>query len=126
MLSLAWFLTAHIFEYTSIQSCRLSSPLVWWLTFAILCTMYFIVLEVVLFGFFVFMVLPLIMVRIHPLFFSQGACFQIHAALIQYRLTLSWSPSASKSALHQTRNWKAAKVCRGPHSTCDLHSPSTR
>ncbi|KAL4074134.1 hypothetical protein J3A83DRAFT_4091743 [Scleroderma citrinum] len=61
MLSLAWFLTAHILEYTSIQTCRLSSPLVWWLTFAILCTMYFIVLEVVLFGFLVFMVLPLIM-----------------------------------------------------------------
>jgi len=61
MLSLAWFLTAHILEYTSIQTCRLSAPLVWWLTFAILCTMYFIVLEVVLFGFLVFMVLPLIM-----------------------------------------------------------------
>lgn len=61
MLSLAWFLTAHILEYTTIQTCRLSAPLVWWLTFAILCTMYFIVLEVVLFGFLVFMVLPLIM-----------------------------------------------------------------
>ncbi|KAG1716630.1 hypothetical protein ID866_508 [Astraeus odoratus] len=61
MLSLAWFLTAHVLEYTSIQTCRLSAPLVWWLTFSILCTMYFIVLEVVLFGFLVFMVLPLIM-----------------------------------------------------------------
>ncbi|KAI6046082.1 hypothetical protein EDC04DRAFT_2558531 [Pisolithus marmoratus] len=61
MFSLAWFLTAHILEYTTIQTCRLSAPLVWWLTFAILCTMYFVVLEVVFFGFLVFMVLPLIM-----------------------------------------------------------------
>jgi len=61
MLTLTWFLTAHILEYTTVDSCRLSSPLVWWLTFAILCTMYFLVLEVLVFGFLVFMVLPFIM-----------------------------------------------------------------
>ncbi|KIJ67893.1 hypothetical protein HYDPIDRAFT_126363 [Hydnomerulius pinastri MD-312] len=61
MLTLTWFLTAHILEYTSVDTCRLSAPLVWWLTFAILCTMYFLVLEVVLFGFLVFMILPFIM-----------------------------------------------------------------
>ncbi|KAG0706104.1 hypothetical protein DFH29DRAFT_903607 [Suillus ampliporus] len=61
MLTLTWFLTAHILEYTSVNSCRLSSPLVWWLTFGILCTMYFLVLEVLVFGFLVFMVLPFIM-----------------------------------------------------------------
>lgn len=61
MLTLTWFLTAHILEYTSVNSCRISSPLVWWLTFGILCTMYFLVLEVLVFGFLVFMVLPFIM-----------------------------------------------------------------
>ncbi|KAH7913172.1 hypothetical protein BJ138DRAFT_1146735 [Hygrophoropsis aurantiaca] len=61
MLTLTWFLTAHILEYTTIDTCRVSSPLVWWLTFAILCTMYFLVLEVILFGFLVFMILPFIM-----------------------------------------------------------------
>ncbi|KAH7888593.1 hypothetical protein F5I97DRAFT_722104 [Phlebopus sp. FC_14] len=61
MLTLTWFLTAHILEYTSVDTCRLSAPLVWWLTFSILCTMYFLVLEVILFGFLVFMVLPFIM-----------------------------------------------------------------
>jgi hypothetical protein len=66
MLTLTWFLTAHILEYTSIDSCRLSSPLVWWLTFGILCTMYFLVLEVLVFGFLVFMVLPFIMVSPAP------------------------------------------------------------
>lgn len=62
MFTLTWFLTAHILEYTSVNSCRLSAPFVWWLTFGILCTMYLLVLEVVLFGFLVFMVLPFIMV----------------------------------------------------------------
>ncbi|KAG1734752.1 uncharacterized protein EDB91DRAFT_1084025 [Suillus paluster] len=61
MLTLTWFLTAHILEYTSVDTCRLSSPLVWWLTFGVLCTMYFLVLEVLVFGFLVFMVLPFIM-----------------------------------------------------------------
>ncbi|KAH0827967.1 hypothetical protein J3R83DRAFT_3605 [Lanmaoa asiatica] len=61
MFTLTWFLTAHILEYTSVNTCRLSAPLVWWLTFGILCTMYLLVLEVVLFGFLVFMVLPFIM-----------------------------------------------------------------
>ncbi|KAH7925950.1 hypothetical protein BV22DRAFT_1033448 [Leucogyrophana mollusca] len=61
MLTLTWFLTAHILEYTTINTCRVSSPLVWWLTFAVLCTMYFLVLEVILFGFLVFMILPFIM-----------------------------------------------------------------
>ncbi|KAJ8592348.1 hypothetical protein M405DRAFT_872970 [Rhizopogon salebrosus TDB-379] len=61
MLTLTWFLTAHILEYTTVDSCRTSAPLVWWLTFAILCTMYFLVLEVLVFGFLVFMVLPFIM-----------------------------------------------------------------
>jgi len=62
MLTLTWFLIAHILEYTTVDSCRLSAPLVWWLTFSILCTMYFLVLEVLVFGFLVFMVLPFIMV----------------------------------------------------------------
>ncbi|KAF8444745.1 hypothetical protein L210DRAFT_3731949 [Boletus edulis BED1] len=61
MFTLTWFLTAHILEYTSVNTCRLSAPLVWWLTFGILCTMYLLVLEVILFGFLVFMVLPFIM-----------------------------------------------------------------
>ncbi|EIW83217.1 hypothetical protein CONPUDRAFT_121703 [Coniophora puteana RWD-64-598 SS2] len=61
MLTLTWFLTAHILEYTSIESCRLSSPLVWWLTFGVLCTMYIVVMEVILFGLLVFMILPFIM-----------------------------------------------------------------
>jgi hypothetical protein len=46
LLTLTWFLTAHILEYTSVNSCRHSSPHLWWLTFGILCIMYIMVLEV--------------------------------------------------------------------------------
>ncbi|KAF8210284.1 hypothetical protein K438DRAFT_1570472 [Mycena galopus ATCC 62051] len=60
LITLSWFLTAHILEYTSIHSCRASSPHVWWLTFGILCIMYLVVLEVVILGFVVFVVAPII------------------------------------------------------------------
>ncbi|KAF9460686.1 hypothetical protein BDZ94DRAFT_1265294 [Collybia nuda] len=60
LLTLSWFLTAHILEYTSINTCRRSSPHIWWLTFGILCLMYLMVLEVVLLGFVVFIVAPVL------------------------------------------------------------------
>ncbi|KAJ7045527.1 hypothetical protein C8F04DRAFT_940014 [Mycena alexandri] len=60
LITLSWFLTAHILEYTSIHTCRFSSPHLWWLTFGILCIMYLIVLEVVILGFVVFIVAPIV------------------------------------------------------------------
>ncbi|KAJ7096312.1 hypothetical protein C8R44DRAFT_812698 [Mycena epipterygia] len=60
LITLSWFLTAHILEYTSIHTCRFSSPHVWWLTFGILCIMYLVVLEVLVLGFLVFVIAPII------------------------------------------------------------------
>ncbi|KAF7376155.1 hypothetical protein MSAN_00030400 [Mycena sanguinolenta] len=60
LITLSWFLTAHILEYTSMHSCRFSSPHVWWLIFGILCIMYLVVLEVIILGFVVFVVAPII------------------------------------------------------------------
>ncbi|KAJ6586934.1 hypothetical protein DFH09DRAFT_239064 [Mycena vulgaris] len=60
LITLSWFLTAHILEYTSIHTCRFSSPHVWWLIFGILCIMYLVVLEVIILGFIVFVVAPII------------------------------------------------------------------
>ncbi|KAL6310336.1 hypothetical protein BKA93DRAFT_814100 [Sparassis latifolia] len=59
-ISLAWFLTAHILEYTSVKTCRLSSPHLWWLTFGILCILYLTILEIFLLGLLVFFVGPVI------------------------------------------------------------------
>ncbi|KAJ3937475.1 MAG: hypothetical protein NXY57DRAFT_477177 [Lentinula lateritia] len=49
MYGIIWFLTAYILVCTSLKTCRLSSPHIWWLTIAILCTMYlkFILLSLI-------------------------------------------------------------------------------
>ncbi|KAF8658266.1 hypothetical protein AX16_002042 [Volvariella volvacea WC 439] len=60
LMMLIWFLVAHILEYTSIQTCRLSSPHIWWLNFGILSIMYFMVLEVLILGIIVFIIAPII------------------------------------------------------------------
>ena len=66
LMTLTWFLTAHILEYTSVHTCRHSSPHLWWLTFGILCIMYLMVLEVLLLGFIVLIVAPILFVSACP------------------------------------------------------------
>ncbi|KAF7321315.1 RING-type domain-containing protein [Mycena kentingensis (nom. inval.)] len=60
LFTLSWFLTAHILLYSSLHTCRFSSPHVFWLTFGILGIMYLVVLEVILLGFIVFVVAPIL------------------------------------------------------------------
>ncbi|KAF7315741.1 RING-type domain-containing protein [Mycena indigotica] len=60
LFTLSWFLTAHILAYSSVHTCRNSSPHIWWLTFGILCIMYLVVLEVIILGFVVFVVAPIV------------------------------------------------------------------
>ncbi|KII92912.1 hypothetical protein PLICRDRAFT_155823 [Plicaturopsis crispa FD-325 SS-3] len=62
LMTLTWFLTAHILVYTSVNTCRHSSPHIWWLTFGILCIMYLMVLEVFLLGFLVFIIAPILFI----------------------------------------------------------------
>ncbi|KAH8828472.1 hypothetical protein DL96DRAFT_1555866 [Flagelloscypha sp. PMI_526] len=58
LITISWFITAHILEYTSMDTCRHASPHLWWLIFSILALMYLMVLEVVILGFFFFIILP--------------------------------------------------------------------
>lgn len=60
LLTLSWFLTAHILEYTSVDTCRYDAPHLWWLVFAILCIMYLMVLEVLALGMVVFIIAPVL------------------------------------------------------------------
>ncbi|PFH51481.1 hypothetical protein AMATHDRAFT_80212 [Amanita thiersii Skay4041] len=60
LLTLSWFLTAHILEYTSIKTCRHTSPHLWWLMFGILCIMYLMISEILILAIFVFIIGPLI------------------------------------------------------------------
>ncbi|PIL36212.1 hypothetical protein GSI_01873 [Ganoderma sinense ZZ0214-1] len=71
-LTLAWFLTAHVLEYTSVNTCRLSSPHLWWLTFAILCTLYLMVLEIFLLGLLVFVLGPVLYIMYNILLLCLG------------------------------------------------------
>ncbi|KAJ3799185.1 hypothetical protein GGU11DRAFT_679995 [Lentinula aff. detonsa] len=61
MYSLTWFLTAHVLVYTSIGTCRFSSPHIWWLVIGILCTTYLMILEVILLGLLVFVFAPVVL-----------------------------------------------------------------
>ncbi|EIN11831.1 hypothetical protein PUNSTDRAFT_131983 [Punctularia strigosozonata HHB-11173 SS5] len=60
LLGLTWFLTAHILEYTSINTCRITSPHLWWLTFGILAIVYAVILEVFLLGLIIFVFGPVL------------------------------------------------------------------
>lgn len=40
LMSVTWFVTAHILVYTSVDTCRLASPHLWWLVFSIVALMY--------------------------------------------------------------------------------------
>ncbi|KAG2015559.1 RING-7 protein [Coprinopsis cinerea AmutBmut pab1-1] len=72
LVTLSWFLTAHILQYTSLNTCRYTSPHVWWLTFGILCIMYLMVLEVILLGFIVLVVAPILFVFWNIFLFCIG------------------------------------------------------
>ncbi|KAI0823678.1 hypothetical protein BC628DRAFT_1324439 [Trametes gibbosa] len=60
LISLVWFLVAHILAYTSVNTCRFTSPHIWWLTFGIICILYVMVLEIFLLGLLVFILGPVL------------------------------------------------------------------
>lgn len=65
VLSLAsaiWFIVAHAFLYTSTTTCRLSAPHLWWLTFAIVCIGYIVIVELAIVIILIFIIGPLLMV----------------------------------------------------------------
>ncbi|KAH9083527.1 hypothetical protein EDB83DRAFT_2502548 [Lactarius deliciosus] len=58
--TLVWFVLSQIFVYSSTNTCRPSSPHLWWLTFGVLSVMYLMILEVVLVAILVFVVGPIL------------------------------------------------------------------
>lgn len=62
LLSLVWFIASHILVYTSIKTCRYSSPHLWWLAFGIMSIAYLLIAEVLLVVFFLFFFVPLLLV----------------------------------------------------------------
>ncbi|KAF8587990.1 hypothetical protein K439DRAFT_717005 [Ramaria rubella] len=72
LLSLTWFITAHILTYTSIHTCRLSAPHLWWLTFGIICIGYLVIVEVIVVALLVFIVGPLIFLLLNVILICMG------------------------------------------------------
>jgi hypothetical protein len=60
--TLVWFVLVQILLYSSANSCRRSSPHLWWLTFGVLSVMYIMILEVVVVAILVFVVGPILFV----------------------------------------------------------------
>jgi len=60
VMTLVWFLASHVLLYTSLYTCRLSSPILWWLTFSILSIMYLKILEILFLGIVVFIIAPIL------------------------------------------------------------------
>ncbi|KAI0745723.1 hypothetical protein C8Q76DRAFT_704696 [Earliella scabrosa] len=71
-LTLTWFLTAHVLEYTTVHSCRFAAPHLWWLTFGILCTLYLMILEIFLLGLLVFILGPVLFLIYNILLLCLG------------------------------------------------------
>ncbi|TFY59599.1 hypothetical protein EVG20_g7725 [Dentipellis fragilis] len=60
IFTIVWFILAHVFEYTSTDTCRFSAPHIWWLTFALLCILYVGIVEVIVLALVVFIIGPII------------------------------------------------------------------
>lgn len=70
--TLVWFVLVQILLYSSANTCRQTSPHLWWLTFGVLCVMYAMILEVVVVAILVFVVGPILFVRFdYPSFDSS-------------------------------------------------------
>jgi len=72
LLSLTWFVTAHILIYISVHTCRLSAPHLWWLTFGIICIGYLVIVEVIVVAFIVFILGPLIFLFLNLILICMG------------------------------------------------------
>ncbi|KIY50357.1 hypothetical protein FISHEDRAFT_23924, partial [Fistulina hepatica ATCC 64428] len=72
LITLSWFLTAHIMIYTSLDTCYHDAPHLWWLVFGILCIMYLMVLEVAILGLIVFILAPILFLLWNILLICTG------------------------------------------------------
>ncbi|KAG8901750.1 hypothetical protein FRB99_005119 [Tulasnella sp. 403] len=72
ILGIVHFVGNNIFLYTSVYSCRVVSPHVWWLAFGIVCLGYVIVVELLLIAFVVFVLGPFLLLVLNILMLCLG------------------------------------------------------
>ena len=125
-LGIVWFLTAHILVYTSVKTCRFAAPHLWWLSFSILCILYFMILEVFLVGLVVFIFWPVFYVRAVRLHLGHYADYLESVAHLEYIPPLYWQTSSTANT-SQARDRKTIEIRRRSDSSCSVHPhPSGR
>jgi hypothetical protein len=122
--TLVWFVLVQILLYSSTDTCRQSSPHLWWLTFGVLSVMYVMILEVVLVAILVFVVGPILFVRLITDFLLVLA--DSYAAILEYPAALSRPPPITKPTSFHTRHRTSPAGCRRQTPASDLHPSSTR
>lgn len=72
LYGLVWFITANILLYGSLDTCRYTSPYVWWLTFGIICLGYIVIAEMLAVAVVVFVLGPLVFLTINIILVCMG------------------------------------------------------
>ncbi|KAG8791537.1 hypothetical protein FRC12_008909 [Ceratobasidium sp. 428] len=72
LYGLIWFVTANILLYGSLETCRYTSPYIWWLTFGLVCLGYIVVAEMLAMALVVFVLGPLLYVTINIILVCLG------------------------------------------------------
>jgi hypothetical protein len=117
LITLIWFVTANILVYTSIDTCRYDAPPLWWLNFAILCILYLMVLEVVVLGFVVLIVAPILFVSFSSSKLRSRLTSKTLTDLLEHIPDMHWLPPDAKSDRDQTRDRQIIEVDRRQHSS---------
>jgi hypothetical protein len=116
---------ATLISQSSIDTCRYDAPRLWWLNFAILCILYLMVLEVVVLGFVVLIVAPILFVSFSSSKLRSRLTSKTLTDLLEHIPDMHWSPPDAKSDRDQTRDRQIIEVDRRQHSSGQLHSGTT-
>ncbi|KIM32508.1 hypothetical protein M408DRAFT_220000 [Serendipita vermifera MAFF 305830] len=72
LLSIIWFIASHVLVYTSLNTCRRTSPHLWYLAFSIMSIAYVLIAEVLAVIFFLFFVVPMLLMIVNLLLLCMG------------------------------------------------------
>lgn len=125
-MTLSWVVTAQILVYTSLKTCRMTSPHLWWLLFGIICIMYLMVLEILILGIMVLIIAPILFVSLLDSY-ESALIYRLtkFPGVLEHLPNLHRPPPTSESR-YQTRDRQITKVHRRAHTTCHVHPSSSR
>lgn len=124
LLALSHFVTNHIFLYSSVNTCRIESPHVWWLAFGIVSIGYLVVLEIFLIAFVVFVLGPLLLVsNMDYIYLLNPWADPVISACSQPFDALSWSTTRfQRESPNPRRNTQVGPKTCEYDSSGGLHS----